>query len=580
MKPLFFAILAASAAVSRGVVTLATGRSAVSLRGSYDGQSADSSMRTVLQAPAPAPPSCEHFVEMLGQVYYMRDQLDSTVGTLNSTGRETGQEWFVDQGIGDVTTATLRGVVCPLLSNTSKPLVSLLAQPAQPAERKADPAGEEQQESTYSERMGLPAVQIPGWLYGGSDDEPATSDAAVPATHNVTDKNVDEQLPGVNISDDGVALPPVAPVGVGCPAGSLQNSVLAKLVEEVDGNAKYDDSLQTIESTKEDLLSIENGVMALYKYRGCPAMPESEFKTRFVCELHRDEQAKALRVVQSEVPEMRSRLLALQSRLRDIDSGMSNECISTVTTTQRPLQPLQLSWCLELQSLIDALLDGRPLQTQWLKDVGAGMQRLGTMAIRMNRHIEDEVLRRDKIPLNALHALKRSWKHMQATIQHLRYRGSVRAKQVVKMDVLVLQLSALLRNVSTEEKCVSETFRMRYSAQTCASLRSQLSADAKARQTDLDGLQGRAQKMLQTASDGLTANKCTATPSTAGCWVRMPTGCPKVSAWSSADKWTRDVFGEQSTGAAESKTVCTMSRRIQMNHLCGVEDAEMRFQVP
>jgi len=572
MKSLLISILAASTDA-----TLISRTSLTGLRGSVSSGQLGTDGHLHGQLSNAAPPSCENFMQMLGHVYYMRDQLDRTTGSLSATGPETGQEWFIDQGIGDVTPATLRGVVCPLLSNKSKPIVSLLGQPAQPTAQTADPAGEEQNEeqedSTFAESLGLPSVTIPDWLGGASAEK---SDPQLPE-HTVSNHTVAEPPPNMTINGtEDTESPPVAPVG--CPPGSMQNWVLAKLAAEYDGMRRDDEAQSTIGSTLEDLLSIEKGLMALYKFRGCPAVPESEFKTRHVCELHRDELAKALRLLQGDIPEVRSRLSALQSRLRDIDSGASNECIFAESTTGPPLaEPRQLGWCLELQSVVDGLLDGRPSQTQWLKDVGDGMQRLGTMSIQLSRHINDPVLKRDKIPLNALHALTRSWTHMQSTIQHLRYKGSVRARQVVKMDVLVLQLSALLRNVSTDEQCISEGFRMRYSARMCTSLRSQLEAVAKARQTDLDGLQDRVQQMMQTASDGLNVNKCAATPRAGGCWLRMPSGCPNVPAWKSADKWTRDVFGEQSTGAAESKTVCTVSRKIQMNHLCGVENAEMRF---
>jgi len=525
---------------------------------------------------------------MLGEIYYMRDQLDRTAGRLGSTGRESGQQWFVDQGIGYVTPETLRDVVCPLLSNRSKTPVSLLAEPVQSAGHQAEPLEDEQEESSYAEGLGLPSLKVPGWL-GGSADESSTEPATdVPVTAEPTvNQSTPQELP---VSEEwDVISPPLAPVGEGCPAGSMQNVLLTKLATEFELMRK-DDSLATIGSTNEDLLSIENGVMALYKYRGCPAVPQDEFKTIHVCELHREEQAKALRVLQSDVPETRSALLALQSRLKEIDGGTSKECtvLKTMVRGGRSmkagagpiLRPSQLDWCLQLQSMIDGLLDGRPSQTQWLQDVGDGMQRLGTMSIQLSQHINDPVLKRDKIPLNALHALTRSWKHMQATVQHLRYKGSIHARQLVKMDVVVLQLTALLRNVSTDEQCISEGFRMRYSAQTCASLRLQLNAAAMAKQSDLDSLQDSVQKTLQTASQGLISNKCTATPTAGGCWVRMPTGCPNLKFWKSADKWTQDVFGEQSTGAAQSKTVCTVSRKIQMDHLCGVENTEMRFIAP
>merc|ERR1719478_1583770 len=111
--------------------------------------------------------------------------------------------------------------------------------------------------------------------------------------------------------------------------------------------------------------------------------------------------------------------------------------------------------------------------------MGAGMQRLGVMSKQLNLLIQDPALKKDKIPLNALKALTGSWKHLESPTQQLRLMGSVRAKQAVGIDAAVLHLSGLLSNVSAQERCVSEQFRMRYSAQSCASLRFELSATAQ-----------------------------------------------------------------------------------------------------
>merc|ERR1719217_709557 len=43
------------------------------------------------------PPSCKIFDEMLGRVYYMRDQLHRTTDGLRSLGYHSGREWVMDQ---------------------------------------------------------------------------------------------------------------------------------------------------------------------------------------------------------------------------------------------------------------------------------------------------------------------------------------------------------------------------------------------------------------------------------------------------------------------------------------------------
>lgn len=549
----------------------------------------DRSVHTVASTTeAEWPPSCNIFVEMLGRVYFLREQLDRTIGSVSFMGYATGREWVMDQGIGNVTPATLPSVVCSLLSSTSKPAVSLLAEPAQPGEAdEAEPAAKE--ERTFSESLGLPPVRIPGWL-GGSSEEESTGTPQPVTTEkqqqdpksqpSVIKDNETTQTRELPVSESvGAAAPGPAPAeGGGCPVGSMQDRVLSKLEAGFNSVKEQDELLPSIRHALEPLLSIENGVMALYNFRGCPPVPKHEFKTQHVCKVHRDKLANGLRLLQGDMPRVRSKLFALRARLQEIDRGTSSECVSTDSQKRQPsLGPEQLRWCLELQAVTDALLDGRRGQSSWLKDMGDGMQHLGAMSMQLNQHIQDKALKKDKIPLNALKALTRSWKSLQAPIEQLRAIGSIRAEQAVKVDVSVLQLVAFLRNASIEDNCASEGFRMRYSSRTCASLRLQLSAAAAARQTDVSSLEESAQKMMQTASDGLISNKCTSPPMTHGCWVRMPSGCPKLHAWKSADKWTRDVFGEQSTGAAESKVVCTVSRKTQMDVLCGVSDTEMRF---
>jgi hypothetical protein len=294
--------------------------------------------------------------------------------------------------------------------------------------------------------------------------------------------------------------------------------------------------------------------------------------------VHRDSLASALKIMQGDIPGIRARFYGLQSRLKDIDAGTSKECVVEEFTTREPTPtPLQLSWCTKVDALTDAFLDGRRSQKRWMKKMGAGLQRLVAMTIQLNQFIQDPVLLQDKIPLNALKALKKSWMSLQMPVEHLRLMGRNRASQAKKTDVLVLQLSALLQNASVEEKCAANRFRMRYGSKTCAILRSEVSAAAEARHTDLQELQKQAHSMLRYASKGLIDNDCTSPPKSQGCWVRMPTGCPKVPAWTSADKWTRDVFGEEAAGAAEDGVVCSTSRGIQMNAFCGVTNAEMKF---
>jgi len=492
----------------------------------------------------------------------------------------------------------LSNVVCTLLANVSKPIINLLALRADPAssqdERGVKTEETETEDSTIASRLGLPPLKIPGWLGGDAapkESKPTSGEGAAAKQANDTKKPEGVQpaaaegaatlpQPEMPVAASPAAAPaPAPPMNAGCPVGSLQESLVNRLQASFAHIREDGQSLQDLGAIHKDLLlGIEKGVMALYNYRGCPPVAKHEFKTRHVCDVHRKDLATALQLMQGDVPNMRSRVSALQSRLRDIESGKSTECFNTQTTTRQPLlNPKRISWCLELQAVVDSLLDERRSQTLWLKDMGDGIQRLGAMSMQLNQHIHDPVLKRDKIPLNALKALTRSWISLQSPTNQLRMMGSKRAKEAVEIDVSVLKLASLLRNVSNQEHCISEGFRMRYSAQTCSTVRVQLSADVQARRTDLAALQQEAQKMMLTASDGITDNKCTAPPVSPGCWLRLPKGCASIPAWKSADKWTRDVFGERSTGAAQNKVVCTVSRKIQMDNLCGVANTEMRF---
>lgn len=565
--------------------------------------------------PSKDPRSCHIFAEMLGRAYYIRDQLGRTTDSLSSFGYQKGKEWVMDQGIGNVTPSTMEQVVCPLLAkattpaenpapeNPADPAQENLADPAdpkshfliQPNPAAEDPAPENPPPEKKTEEIHEWLPKLPGWL-GGGDSAPQEMQKSPPAKSPDSKQGQDSKdnhLPvsevepsiGENVStDEELSSPSIGdtstPFAV-CPTSSSQNSLLSELNSKFDGLEHDRENLDDIRHIYSDLiLSIEHGVMSLYKYRGCPAVDEHEFKTQHVCQVHREAQATALRLMQAEVPAMRARLSALQSRLREIDKGSSQECFFTQTSTRMPTSGFSkpdLRRCLKLQAVIDALLDGRKGQKQWLKDMGAGMERLGSMALQLNGFIQDPVLKRDKIPLNALKALTNSWKALWSPTQQLRMMGSTRAKQAAEIDSVVLHLSSFLKNVSSQEGCTTESFGMRYSAQTCTSLRLQLNADAKERQADLHALLQQAKDIMQAASDGLISNKCTAPPVTQGCWLRLPSGCPNLPDWKSSDKWTRDVFGEQSAQAAESKEVCLVSRRMQMDSLCGVANTEMRF---
>lgn len=545
------------------------------------------------------PPSCDVFAQMLTRVYYIRDQLDKTTTNLASLGYKTGEEWEMDQGIGNVTPATLANVVCPLLANHTSQFAaniaqiandtSLLAMQADPVKQAANTTDEPTEEPGLVESVGSATWD---WLSGGSapkpTQEPAASEAATTQSPSAPE-GVSSPRPLVPAAADSMPSPApaptipnnAAPMDAGCPAGSLQRTLLTKLNGSFDGIKSDRGALNDVRRIFEDLvLSIENGVMALYGYRGCPKVTEQELKKQHVCEVNQAKQASALRMHQSSIPEMRSRLFALRSRIREIDSGKPTECYFAQRGRTASHKSKELGWCLELHAVIDSLLDGRTAQKQWLKDMGDGIKNIGTMAMQLNRQIQDPVLKRDKIPRNALGAMTKSWKDLLSPIQQLGTMGGLRASQGRNLDGVVLQLSGFLRNVSTEHHCITDGFQMRYSAQDCASLQVQLNAAAQARQTDLEALQQRAQTMMLTASNELVKNKCTSAPMAQGCWLRMPTGCPNLPNWKSANQWTRDSFGEESTGAGIDQGVCTVSRKLQMDNLCGVANTEMRFIPP
>jgi hypothetical protein len=227
--------------------------------------------------------------------------------------------------------------------------------------------------------------------------------------------------------------------------------------------------------------------------------------------------------------------------------------------------------------MIDALLDARKSQKKWLKQMGVGIGRLGALTVKLNRLLADPIMRQDKIPKNALTGLTNSWIALNSPIHQMRLLGSTRAEQALKVDTSVLKLVSVLRNASLERHCTSEEFRMRYAAQTCASLRVQLSVAHEARLADMRNLEVKVMKMITTASRGLIEHECNAPPRMKGCWLRLPKGCPKLPTWTSADKWTRDLHGELATGAASSENVCTINRKMEMSAFCGTSDVEMYF---
>jgi len=622
----------------RGAASSSIGQLAV--RGGSDGGEA-----AAAAAAAAEPPSCEIFDEMLGRIYYMRDQLDRTTDSLGSLGYKTGEEWVMDQGIGNVTAATLPSVVCNLLAqhmttttttrmiqttlksspkterynyNKDKEQVGLLAstpwfgvphlagkltqEQPQEAEDPQEPTGEEAEEPapeakattkpTEAPATGgwLPSMPeapgLPGWMGGGKSEGDsegkkvaATTPQPAPVEGVATTPQPTEPNATAAPAPTRTTLEPANSMEVACPVGSLQQVALAKLSHSFDSIKQDQKALNSIRSIFEELLfGIEKGVKSLYVYRGCPKVDGDEFKTRHVCNAHREAQAQALKLQQDDIAQMQARLWSLQSRLREIDNGESSECFFTMQTTQAPhLNPQQLGWCQQLNAVRDALLDARPVQKQWEKDMGHGMRILGTMSMQLHKNIHDQTLKKDKIPLNALKALTLSWKHLESPTQQLRIMGSLRSEQAANIDGLVLELSGYLKNESSQGQCISERFRSRYGAQTCATLKAQLQEAAEARRTDVAVLEETAQKLMQSASKGLISNKCTAVPMIKGCWLRLPKGCPKMPGWTSADKWTRDTFGEQSTGAATNSVVCSISRKIQIDAMCGTANAEMRF---
>ena len=123
----------------------------------------------------------------------------------------------------------------------------------------------------------------------------------------------------------------------------------------------------------------------------------------------------------------------------------------------------------------------------------------------------------DKVPLNALNAFKESWGKLEPVMQMLRLLGSTRAEHAGTVDGSLLGLAGLLKNVSTENGCLAESFRLRYSARSCDSLKKQLESSLHARENDLEHLEDGANGILTSSGNDLVAMNCTADPETEGC---------------------------------------------------------------
>jgi len=68
-----------------------------------------------------------------------------------------------------------------------------------------------------------------------------------------------------------------------------------------------------------------------------------------------------------------------------------------------------------------------------------------------------------------------------------------------------------------------------------------------------------------------------AVPSTPGCWVRAPSGCPSQPSASwvpTSGGWMQDAYGEATFNAAGSRITCETTRRQNYNIWCGVADIE------
>lgn len=364
---------------------------------------------------------------------------------------------------------------------------------------------------------------------------------------------------------------------LGCPPGSPQLAFLQFVEQEFKGTNAENEKLQAVRSIFVDLLKgVEESLLNLYGFRECP-LEKGEFKSRQMCMLHREEQSKALKMLQSDLPAMRVRVYKLQSRVKAINDQVSRECYIEKSPKLEPLSDRKVDFCLNITAVTDAILDGRKHQKLWLKTLGDDLQRLGIMGMQMRNRMNDPILKQDKIPLNSLKALKESWEALEGPLQAMRMAGSKRAEHAGSVDGALLGLAGILKNVSTENGCIAESFRLRYSARSCKSLKAQLIATKAERERDLKTLQNETDALLYSASDGLKKKNCTAAPQTEGCWLRLPTGCKKIPKWEAADRWTRDIFGEESTGSGQNSVVCLTSRKLQMDGMCGVMNTQTRF---
>eukprot|EP00930_Biecheleria_cincta_P033118 TRINITY_DN22936_c0_g3_i1.p1 TRINITY_DN22936_c0_g3~~TRINITY_DN22936_c0_g3_i1.p1 ORF type:complete len:409 (-),score=22.28 TRINITY_DN22936_c0_g3_i1:81-1307(-) len=74
-----------------------------------------------------------------------------------------------------------------------------------------------------------------------------------------------------------------------------------------------------------------------------------------------------------------------------------------------------------------------------------------------------------------------------------------------------------------------------------------------------------------------------AVPSSPGCWVRSPSGCPsqQPASWvPTSSGWMQDGYGEQNLNAAGDRSICEGRRRQDYNFWCGSSDAETHFVPP
>jgi len=65
-------------------------------------------------------------------------------------------------------------------------------------------------------------------------------------------------------------------------------------------------------------------------------------------------------------------------------------------------------------------------------------------------------------------------------------------------------------------------------------------------------------------------------PSTRGCWLLTPSGCPKQD-YNPAKIWERDTWGEQQNNAAQDQHACLAIRKKAIDEWCGATDTQMKW---